>query len=123
MALQPVSRGNDAVSPAAALAEAQRLGLADPVWNAEMFGGYLLFRGVPVFIDGRVEMYGNEFLAKAYRAEAGDSAALDALLSRYRIGWTLLAPGSGAVGILDHLPGWQRVYADGRAVIHRRTGR
>ena len=28
---------------------------------------------------------------------------------------------AGAVGVLDRLPGWQRVYADDQAVIHRRV--
>jgi hypothetical protein len=36
--------------------------------------------------------------------------------------WTLLAPDQPAVGLLDRLPGWRRVYTDARAVIHRRDG-
>jgi hypothetical protein len=46
---------------------------------------------------------------------------LTALFAQYRIGWTLLLPQAGAVGVLDRLPGWERVYADGQAVIHRRV--
>ena len=80
-----------------------------------------MFRGVPSFIDGRVEMYGNDFLAKDYQAERGDEAALRELLGRYDVAWTLLLPGAGAVGRMDRLPGWERVYADDRAVIHRRA--
>lgn len=119
-ALRPIERADDAVTPAAALAAASRLGLAGPVFNSETFGGYLIFRGVPTFIDGRIEMYGNDFLARDVRAERGDAAVLEELLDRYRIAWTLLLPQSGAAALLDHLPGWQRVYADERAVIHRR---
>ncbi len=120
-ALRPIVRTDDAMTPGAALAAATRLGLSGPVFNSEMFGGYLIFRGVPVFIDGRVEMYGNDFLAKDYQAERGDQAAVKELLARYHIAWTLLLPGAGAVGVLDRLAGWERVYADDRAVIHRRT--
>ncbi len=122
-----IVRTDDAMTPGAALAAATRLGLSGPVLNSEMFGGYLIFRGVPVFIDGRVEMYGNDFLAKDYQAERGDQAAVKELLARYQIAWTLLVawtlflPGAGAVGALDRLAGWERVYADDRAVIHRRT--
>lgn len=118
-ALHPIER-DDAETPAAALAAATRLGLSGPVFNSERFGGYLIFRGVPSFIDGRVEMYGNDFLAKDYQAERGDAAALEELLARYHIAWTLLLPEAGAVGVLDRLAGWERVYADKRAVIHRR---
>jgi hypothetical protein len=121
-ALRPIARSDDAVTPAAALATAQRLGLSGPVLNSESLGGYLIFRGVSTFIDGRVEMYGNDFLARDYRAERGDETALKDILARYRIAWTLLLPQSGAVGVMDHLPGWKRVYADNRAVIHRRIG-
>ena len=119
-ALRPIVRADDAVTPSAALAAAMRLGLSGPVFNSEKFGDYLIFRGVPSFIDGRVEMYGNDFVAKDYQAERGDAAALEELLARYHIAWTLLLPEAGAVGVMDRLPGWERVYADERAVIHRR---
>jgi hypothetical protein len=121
-ALQGVVRNDDAVTPGAALDAARRLGLSGPVFNGETFGGYLVFRGVPTFIDGRVEMYGGDFLTRDYQAERGDAAVLGEILERYHIAWTLLAPGLGAVGVIDRMPGWERVYADDRAVIHRRTG-
>ena len=119
-AWRPIARGDDAVTPGAALTAAQRMGLSGPVFNSEVFGGYLLFRGVPSFIDGRIEMYGNDFLAKDYLAERGNAAALQEILRRYDITWTLLAADAGAVAVMNHLPGWRRVYADDRAVIHRR---
>ncbi len=121
-ALHPIVRTDDAVTPDAALAAATRLGLSGPVFNSEVFGGYLIFRGVPSFIDGRIEMYGNDFLATDYQAERGGEAVLKELLARYHIAWTLLLPGAGAVGVMDRLDGWERVYADNRAVIHRRIG-
>ncbi len=116
--LRPVERAGDAVTPQAALTAAQGLGLTGPVFNSEAFGGYLDFVGIPSFIDGRVELYGNDFLAAYLAAERGDGTALAALLVRYHIGWTLLQRQSPAVAALDHLPGWRRAYADGQAVIH-----
>jgi hypothetical protein len=119
--MRPIARADDPVTPGTALAAAERLGLGGPVYNSEAFGGYLLFRGVPSFIDGRVELYGNAFVTQDFQAENGYEPVLTALLARYRIGWTLLVPQAGAVGVLDRLPGWQRVYADDQAVIHRRV--
>jgi hypothetical protein len=116
--LHPPARDGDAVTPRAALAVAQHLGLTGPVFNSEAYGGYLVFSGVAVFIDGRIEMYGNDFLAAYIAAEQGDPAALAALLDRYRIGWTLLQAQSPAIAALDHMPGWRRAYADGQTVIH-----
>ncbi len=42
------------------------------------------------------------------------------LLETYKIDATLLTPATPAVGLLDHLEGWQRIYADDRAVVHVR---
>jgi hypothetical protein len=121
MVMRPIARADDPVTPGAALGAAERFGFGGPVYNSEAFGGYLLFRGVPSFIDGRVELYGDAFVTEDFQAENGNEAALTALLARYRIAWTLLLPQAGAVGVLDRLPGWQRIYADDQAVIHRRV--
>jgi hypothetical protein len=119
--LHPVARADDAVTPGAALAAVERMGLSGPVLNEEGFGGYLAFRGIPTFIDGRIEMYGDTFLATYLKAERGDEAALTHLLDGYGIEWTLFSPEAGAGAVLDRLPGWRRAYANARAIIHVRT--
>jgi len=43
--------------------------------------------------------------------------------SEYRTTWTLLPPNRPAVVLLDHLPGWRRLYADDVAVVHVREDR
>ncbi len=120
--LRPVARTDDAVTPAAAVAAAARMGLHGPVFNSEGFGGYLVFSGIPTFIDGRVELYGNRFLGRYLEAEEGSARTLAALLDQYGVTWTILAPQQGAVHCLDRLPGWRRAYSDDRAVIHMREG-
>jgi hypothetical protein len=122
LVVDPLARGDDAVTPAAALAGAQAMGLTGPVLNSEAFGGYLAFRGVPDFIDGRIEMYGNDFLARDLAAERGDRAALLRLLARYQIAWALVQRHSAEAAALRDLPGWRRVYADDDAVVYRRAG-
>ena len=117
----PLRRSDDRVTPEAALAAATRLGLSGPVLNDEPFGGYLVFRGVPTFIDGRVEMYGESFLRRYLDAVGGDETALIGLLQEYSITWTLLDPQGGVARTLEHLSGWRRVYADAYAVIYARS--
>lgn len=117
----PPVRAGDTVTPQAALNEARSLGLDGPVFNSEAYGGFLIFSGVPVFIDGRIEMYGNDFLAAYIVAERGDAASLATLLERYRITWALLQNQSPAVAALDRMPGWRRAYADGQSVIFVRS--
>ena len=116
----PINRTDDPVTPANALAAARALDLTGPVFNDEGFGGYLIFAGTRVFIDGRMEMYGDGFLSRYLDAETGHQPALDALLDQYAIQWTLLQPGSVAVQELDRSDRWHRVYADKIAVIHVR---
>jgi hypothetical protein len=118
--LRPIDRSADAVTPQAALDAARRLDLTGPVFNSEAFGGYLIFSGVPTFIDGRIELYGNDFLAAYLNAERGDTVVLAGLLDRYHIAWALLQTASPAVAALDRVPGWRRVYGDDRAVVYRR---
>ena len=48
------------------------------------------------------------------------SDELPRLLAEYHITWTLLGAKTPAVVLLDHLPGWRRLYADDIAVVHAR---
>jgi len=109
--------------PSAAVAAAEKAGLlSTPVFNAFNFGGYLILRGIPVYIDGRSDMYGDPFLRDTLTVTMPkDAAAMLARLDRYRIGWTLLQPGSPTVVLLDQMPGWRRVHADEVAVVHARS--
>ncbi len=94
---------------------------AGPVLNDYQFGGYLIFAGIPSFIDGRGELYGGEFISRVYRdLNLVDLPDFLKLLDQYKIRATLLAPGTPAVKLLDRLPDWQRVYSDGVAVVHKR---
>jgi len=102
-------------TPAAALAAARQNQIAGPVFNEFNFGGFLIFSGVPTFIDGRADVYGDRFLRRYIRPED-----LPGLLSQYRITWTLLGVQHPHVLLLDHLPGWRRLYADAVAVVHVR---
>jgi len=88
------------------------------------FGGYLITRGVPVFMDGRAELYGEALVVETLKAlDLKDVDDFLSLLDRYRIDATLLRPEMPAIGLLDRLDGWQRVYADDIAVVHiRRPG-
>lgn len=108
------------ITPEAAVASA---GLSDArrLLNDYSFGGYLIFSGIPTFIDGRSELFGGPFIARYNRAiSLADLPDFLKLLEDYKIDATLLEPNTAAIGLLDRLPEWQRVYADGVAVVHKR---
>ena len=111
----------EAQSPAAAV-DALMAHHPKRVLNDLPFGGYLIWRQIPVFIDGRAELYGETFEMAYYRAlQLKDVNQFLDILKTYDIDAVLLTPSTPAVGLLDHIGGWQRVYADGKAVLHVRT--
>ena len=94
---------------------------AGPILNEYGFGGFLDFVGLPPFIDGRAEVYGAAFTLRHDRAlNLQNLPDFLRLLDEYKIGVTLLMPSTPAVGLLDRLPDWQRVYSDDIAVVHIR---
>jgi hypothetical protein len=118
--LRGYAHENPAIAPASALAAARQAGLTGPVFNDYDFGGYLIFEGVAPFVDGRIDLYGDDFMRAYVAALGADGTALASLLDHYRIAWTLLKPDEPAAAAIDRDPGWERVYADAGAVVHRR---
>jgi hypothetical protein len=107
-------------TPEAAVAAAG-LDKTTRVLNDYSFGGYLVFAGIPTFIDGRGELYGGPFIVRYNRDLAlADLRDFLMLLDEYKFGATLLEPQTPAVALLDRLPDWQRVYSDDVAVVHKR---
>ncbi len=113
---EPHTRG----SPVTAVAELKKLHLAR-VFNDYDFGGYLIANGVSPFIDGRTELYGEKFFVD-HNAASGlmEPENLFRLLEQYKIEATLLRTQSAATKLLDHIDGWQKIYADDIATIHVR---
>ncbi len=85
------------IAPAAAVEAARRAGLDGPVFNSVRFGGYLMFVGIPTFVDGRADLFGDAFLERYVAASSAVGNLLPGLLDRYGVGWTLLEPASPAV--------------------------
>ena len=108
-------------APAAALDVVKQRN-AKRILNDLPFAGYFISKGIPVFVDGRAELYGERFVMAYYRAmQLKDVNVLLDLLKRHDIDATVLMPETPAVSFLDHASGWQRIYADGHAVVHMRT--
>ena len=122
LALRGAATRPDVPMPSAALAAVAAEHVSRPVLNDYGFGGYLIFSGIPPFIDGRAELYGDEFIKRYVQAMLLESNELPKLLDQYGIAWTLIAPERPAALLLDHLPGWRRLYADDVAVVHVRDG-
>jgi hypothetical protein len=116
-----VARDSDPFAPRAALAAVAAAQIEGPVLNDYGFGGYLIFSGIPTFIDGRSDIYGDDFVRRYVETTHGLSPELPKLLDTYHVTWTLLEPHGAGVVQMDRLPGWHRLFADDVAVVHVRT--
>jgi len=107
-------------SPIAAVAVLKKLNVAR-VFNDYDFGGYLIANGVPTFIDGRTELFGEKFMVDHNNASGlQEPENLFRLLAEFSIDATLMRTQSAATKLLDHMDGWQKVYTDDIATIHFR---
>lgn len=107
--------------PDAAIRAARVANLPGAVLNDYAFGGYLMLAGMPPFIDGRADLYGDSFVSNYVKAVGlASPEGFYAILEKYEIGWTLFPPSAPVVALLDRLPGWKRFHADNVAVIHVR---
>ena len=91
------------------------------VLNSYKFGGPLILRRIRPFIDGRTDVYGDQFVLDYKKLLDGDEAAFATAQRKWDFRWTLVSPSDGnLIAMLDRSPGWRRIYADRNAVIHVR---
>jgi hypothetical protein len=94
---------------------------AGKMFNEYRWGGYLL-QALPqhqVFVDGRADMYGEEFV-KEFDATAGLRTNWPAALEKYDVSWTLMPRAHRLNQALALLPEWQCVYSNETACIYWR---
>ncbi|WP_395444786.1 hypothetical protein [Caulobacter sp. UC70_42] len=117
----PLQRVDGLNSPVTALDSVPAELRTQPVLNGYGLGGYLIYKGVKPFIDGRADMYGDAFSKRYFQAVEPDPVALRKLLADYRVAWTIFTPDDPVVALLDQDPAWRRIHADPYAVVHRRV--
>jgi hypothetical protein len=108
--------------PVAALAYLQEQGLeAARIYNSYNWGGYLTWRRIPVYIDGRADVYGDAFMeqyVRAFQVRDDWRAPLDA----YDVEVVLIERDGSLAVLLDESDEWQRIYQDDLAAVFTRTG-
>ncbi len=115
------NREDDPATASGALRAVAEHHITGPVFNDYGFGGFLIFSGIPPYIDGRTDLFGDKFVLRFDDAAAGRSDDLAALLDEAQATWTLFDARTPAVVLLDQMPGWRRLYADDTAVVHVRV--
>lgn len=117
----PLSRENTTSSPIKALANLPPELRRQRVFNGYGTGGHLIWEGIPVFIDGRVDMYGDRFAKDFFDIEVrGNTEKWREADRRWHFCWTIQNPERQITHWLDEQPDWKRIYGDEWAVIHVR---
>jgi hypothetical protein len=89
------------------------------LFNSYGWGGYIIWRLYPqnpVFIDGRADVYGDNFIfayMNIYRAAPG----WDLALAEHGVALVLVEPESGLAKVLRQSPGWEIKFEDRGSVI------
>jgi hypothetical protein len=104
-------------TPEAALDFVQSKNITGNVFNDYLFGGYLIWSGVPTFIDGRAELFGDDFVRQyAETVMVADLKKALAVLDDYKVNWVILTPKEPLAKAITTGP-WDEVYSDKYAVV------
>jgi hypothetical protein len=96
-------------------------GLRDKVYNSYNFGGYLIFRGIKTFIDGRSDqLFQGGFIIHLYDIVDKHPREFISLLGEYKISTALVVPGSMESQELGRSPDWERVYFDKDSELYKK---
>lgn len=88
-------------------------------YNEYAWGGYLIWRGIPVFVDGRADVYGDEFLflyQQGRQLEPNWREPLDS----FNVDYVLMDRNARLGTMLREVSGWREVYVDDLARVFLR---
>lgn len=110
--------------PVRAVEFMQDSGLTDRVFNYYTWGGYLIFNGIPPFIDGRADLY--ELSGSGAFKDYGDATGINAppdpdrVFTKWNVAAILFPSDTWLDLYLDKNQDWRPVYKDDTAVVYRR---
>jgi hypothetical protein len=115
----PITRADTANTPVSAIAALPDALRRENGFNNYSFGGPLILNGYRPYVDGRAELYGDDFLLDHRRIVGGDAARWAAAVKRWNIRWAILSPSDGLATLLAADPNWRKIYADNWALVFR----
>jgi hypothetical protein len=104
-------------APEAALDFVRSKNISGNVFNDYRFGGYLIWSGISTFIDGRAELFGDDFVRTyAETVAVADINKAFAVLDDYKVNWVILEPKQPLAKAITRGP-WDEAYSDKYAVV------
>jgi hypothetical protein len=92
------------------------------VFSTYLWDDYLVWKGIPVFIDGRTELYTGTPVFGQYLALDGVTRDPDSILGRYDVRYVLWQPGTALSVYLSHDPSWRVVRRSALSLLFEHTG-
>jgi hypothetical protein len=110
------------ILPIDAVTHLKSASLSGPIFNSYNWGGYLIFAlpDMPIFVDGRTDLYGDEFLTQDYRKIATGESGWQTGLDRFGVNLVIMEKDSGLAQSLSATSGWKLDYEDDLAVVYTR---
>jgi hypothetical protein len=108
----------ESIAPNAAVTFVKREGITGNVFNDYDFGAYLIFSGIPTFVDGRDSPFGDNLLRKY--SDTVNMVNFDnsfKLLDEYKINWIILNPSRPLSRALLQNPEWREVFSDKYTIV------
>lgn len=112
----------EAEYPTKAVAHIESHPVPGNLFNDYVWGGYLIWHtpDVPVFIDGRADIYDHNGTFRDYVSAVNMDDSL-VIFDKYKIERALLMPKTPLAYFLSHSPDWQVEYRDDKSVLFRRS--
>jgi hypothetical protein len=124
LAPQMIDKARRQVVPVRAVEWLKRSGLTGPMYNSYNWGGYLVWAlpEEPVFVDGRTDIYEDEFL-REYIEVTFIRPGWQEVLDRYGVRLALTERDGFLAMAPAMRPDWRLAYADDQAAIYVRGDR
>jgi len=109
------------ITPAGAVDYMIKNRLSGNVYNFYNFGGYLIFRGIKTFVDGRTDqLFLGGFLTRLFDAVIKHPKNYIPLLIEYRVSIAMVVPDSMESQELGRSSDWEKLYSDKDAELYQR---
>ena len=92
------------------------------VFTTYWWGDYMIYEGIPVFVDGRTDMYFGTGILETYVNVAGLSVNPDPVLKRWDVRWVLWNTGTTLSVYLSQDRHWKVAYRSGDDIVYEHVG-
>jgi hypothetical protein len=92
------------------------------VFTTYWWGDYLIYRHIPVFVDGRTDLYFGTDILQTYLNVSGLTVDPDTVFKHWDVRWVMWNAGSPLSIYLAHDPKWKLVDKTGAALVFEHVG-